>query len=45
MKTLIVLIGALLLTISAARGQEAERGPRPPSVTANGEAVITVEPD
>ena len=45
MKTLIVLSGALLLTMSIARAQETERGPRPPSVTAHGEAVITVEPD
>jgi uncharacterized protein YggE len=45
MKTLIVLVGALLLTLSTARAQEAERGSRPPSVTANGDAVITVEPD
>ena len=45
MKTLIVLAGALLLTMSIARAQETERGLRPPSVTANGEAVITVEPD
>ena len=45
MKTLIVLVGSLLLTMSIARAQETERGPRPPSVTANGEAVITVEPD
>jgi len=45
MKTLMVLAGALLLTMSVARAQEADRGLRPPSVTANGEAVITVEPD
>ncbi len=45
MKTLIVLAGALLLTMSIARAQETERGLRPPSVTTNGEAVIMVEPD
>jgi hypothetical protein len=45
MRTLIVLAGAFLLTMSFARAQEPERGLRPPSVTANGEAVITVEPD
>jgi uncharacterized protein YggE len=29
----------------AVNGQEVDRAPRPPSVTANGEAVITAEPD
>ena len=45
MKTPIVIIGALLLTLSTARAQQSDQRPSPPSVTANGEAVITVEPD
>jgi len=44
MKGLIIVIAFLLLT-SRADAQQNESRPRPPSVTANGEAVITVEPD
>jgi uncharacterized protein YggE len=45
MKTCFVLITAILIGTSVLSAQEMERAPRPPSVTANGEAVITVEPD
>lgn len=45
MKTLIILAGALLLTVSTVRAQQSEQRPPHPSVTANGEAIITVEPD
>jgi uncharacterized protein len=40
-----VTIYALLLFPTAAFSQQNERSTRPPSVTANGEAVITAEPD
>jgi uncharacterized protein len=45
MKTLLIWIGAVLFFPLILNGQEIERASRPPSVTASGEAVITVEPD
>lgn len=45
MKKYIALLAMLALWASIASAQQNERGSRPPSVTANGEAVITVEPD
>jgi uncharacterized protein YggE len=45
MKTSFVLTVLLLSLPSSAWSQEKEKLARPPSVTANGEAVITAEPD
>ena len=44
MKSFVFVLAALLLT-TRAYAQPTEKEPRPPSVTASGEAVITVEPD
>ena len=44
MKSLLIL-AALVCLAGAASAQEIEKTPRPPSVTASGEAVIMVEPD
>lgn len=41
----ITLLGVLLLLPAVTYSQQIDKGPRPPSVTASGEAVITVEPD
>ena len=41
----LVVVTAIILLSTTARGQESEKRPGPPSVTANGEAIITVEPD
>lgn len=41
----ITLLGVLLLLPAVTYPQQIDKGPRPPSVTASGEAVITVEPD
>ena len=45
MRELIALLAVLVFVPSAASAQPNERRPRLPSVTATGEAVITVEPD
>jgi uncharacterized protein YggE len=45
MQPLILILAAVLWLTGTASGQEAEKTPRLPSVTASGEAVITVEPD
>src|SRR3972149_4756229 len=45
MVRLMILITALLLSPPLIHVQQSDKTPRPPSVTANGEAVITVEPD
>ena len=45
MKSPILFLGAVLWSTSTAFAQQAEKTPSPPSVTVNGEAVITVEPD
>jgi uncharacterized protein YggE len=45
MRESIALLIILVIFPSLASAQQTERRPRPPSVTANGEAVITVEPD
>src|SRR3990172_4789954 len=45
MERLLILITALLLSPPLIHAQQSDKTPRPPSVTANGEAVITVEPD
>ena len=45
MRQLIALVAVLILLPSSALAQQSDRRPRPPTVTANGEAVITVEPD
>jgi uncharacterized protein YggE len=45
MKNLLVSICMVVFFPLSLNGQELDRAPRPPSVTANGEAVITVEPD
>jgi hypothetical protein len=45
MRKSIALLAMLVLLPSVASAQQNERRSRPPSVTANGEAVITVEPD
>jgi uncharacterized protein len=45
MKSFVLIGSAILLLTSAAYAQEAEKRPRAPSVTASGEAVMTVEPD
>lgn len=41
----ITLWGVLLLLPAITYSQPIDKGPRPPSVTASGEAVITLEPD
>jgi uncharacterized protein YggE len=45
MKESIALLILLIIFPSAGSAQQTERRPRVPSVTANGEAVITAEPD
>ena len=45
MKKSVALLAMLVILPSVASAQRAERRPSLPSVTANGEAVITVEPD
>lgn len=45
MRKSIVLLAMLVLLPSVSSAQQDDRRSRPPSVTANGEAVITVEPD
>ena len=45
MKRLLIIVATLLLSTPIVDAQQGEKRPRPPSVTANGEAVITVEPD
>ena len=45
MKESIALLIMLIIFPSAGSAQQTERRPRVPSVTANGEAVITAEPD
>jgi uncharacterized protein len=45
MRELIALFAILVFLPSLAPAQQLDRRPMPPSVTANGEAVITVEPD
>jgi len=45
MKLALVIVAAMLLTPSSGRAQLTDKRTGPPSVTASGEAVITVEPD
>jgi uncharacterized protein YggE len=45
MKRLLIIVATLLLSTPIVDAQQGEKRPRLPSVTANGEAVITVEPD
>jgi uncharacterized protein YggE len=45
MATLLALVAALLLPISASFAQPLPERPRPPSITVNGEATIAAEPD
>lgn len=46
MNLLVVILSALFLLLpTTSQSQPVEMGTRPPSVTANGEAVITAEPD
>jgi uncharacterized protein YggE len=45
MRESIALLIMLAIFPSLASAQQTDKRPRPPSVTANGEAVITVEPD
>jgi uncharacterized protein YggE len=45
MRESIALLAILVLLPSLGSAQQLDRQPRPPSVTANGEAVITAEPD
>ena len=44
MKKLLFIVGVILLLPSAAESQQGNR-PRPPSITVNGEAMISAEPD
>jgi len=45
MKKLLLIIGIFLLLTSTARSQQDKRRPRVPSITVNGEAMISAEPD
>jgi uncharacterized protein YggE len=45
MKSFILMLAAFSWLMTTAYAQQAGKEPRPPSVTASGEAVITVEPD
>ena len=45
MKNLLILLVTLFLFTPAIHAQQSDGRSTPPSVTANGEAVITVEPD
>jgi len=45
MHNLVAILSILLFLPATAHSQQPERRPRAPSVTANGEAIITVEPD
>jgi uncharacterized protein YggE len=45
MNKLLAVIGTVFLLGSTARAQQLNDRPRPPSITVNGEATITVEPD
>jgi uncharacterized protein YggE len=45
MKLVLVIVAAMLLTPSSGQAQLTDKRTGPPSVTASGEAVITVEPD
>ncbi len=45
MKSWLVMFGCVLLWTSLVHAQQGDQRPRPPTVTAHGEAVITVEPD
>ena len=45
MRRSVALLAMLVILPSVASAQQSERRPRPASVTANGEAVITMEPD
>jgi uncharacterized protein len=45
MRSFIFILGAVLWLSTTADAQKAEKAPGPPSVTASGEAVITVEPN
>lgn len=45
MKTFLLTLGAVILLSGLAEAQQIEPRSAPPSVTASGEAVITVEPD
>ncbi|HEV8725954.1 MAG TPA: SIMPL domain-containing protein [Candidatus Binatia bacterium] len=45
MKKLLLIIGIFLLLTSTAQSQQEKRRPRVPSITVNGEAMISAEPD
>jgi uncharacterized protein YggE len=45
MKKLLLIIGIFLLLTSTAQSQQDQRRPRVPSITVNGEAMISAEPD
>lgn len=45
MKPVIIIAASFLLLTSAAHSEQHENRLKPPSITANGEAVITAEPD
>jgi uncharacterized protein YggE len=45
MKNLLLIIGIFLLLTSTAQSQQDKRQPRVPSITVNGEAMISAEPD
>jgi uncharacterized protein len=45
MKKLLLIIGIFLLLTSPAQSQQDKRRPRVPSITVNGEAMISAEPD
>ena len=45
MKKLLLIIGIFLLLTSTAQSQQDKRRPRVPSITVNGEAMISAEPD
>ncbi len=45
MNRVIIILASLLLLTSTADAQQSEKRPPPPAATANGEAIINVEPD
>ncbi len=45
MKSSMLILATVLVGTAVVHAQQPENTPRPPSVTANGEAVVTAEPD
>ena len=45
MKNFLFIVGVILLLTSTAESQQGQNRPRPPSITVNGEAMISAEPD